>query len=226
MGDVKILLDGNEVSGRDGMTILDVAQQEGVEIPTLCHSPDLSPAGVCRVCVVEVEGARALVGSCHTQIAAGMVVLTRSAKVLAARRAAVELMLADHTGPCLTDANAKNCLLHRLASDAQVGAPRFQVRRPRYYPKEDSNPYVGRDLSKCILCRLCTRACDEIAGKGVLAVGYRGFRSKIVADFDEPLQTEVCRDCGVCIDYCPTGALFKPSSEPARSSSRDGRQEP
>jgi NADH dehydrogenase/NADH:ubiquinone oxidoreductase subunit G len=210
MSELRVVLNGKEASGRTGMTILELAEQEGVEIPTLCHSPDLHPAGACRVCVVEVEGTRTLVGSCHTPIAEGMVVHTRSAKVLAARRAIVELLLASHTGSCVTDANASNCHLHKLASGLEVGPPRFQVRRRRFYPVEDSNPYVWRDLSKCILCFKCTRACSEIAKKNVLGVGYRGSRSKIIVGFDEPLQVEACRDCGICIDYCPTGALLWP----------------
>jgi NADH dehydrogenase/NADH:ubiquinone oxidoreductase subunit G len=213
MRDVKIVLNGTEVSAGDGLTILQVAEREGVEIPTLCHSPDLSPAGVCRVCVVEVEGSKALVGSCHTPVREGMVVHTHSSKVLAARRAVVELLLASHTGSCVSDTNARNCRLHRLASDLEVGAPRFEMRAPRCFPAEDANPYVRRDLSKCILCHKCTRACDEIAGKNVLAIAYRGFRSKISVGFDEPLALETCRDCGICVDYCPTGALRRPSGE-------------
>jgi NADH-quinone oxidoreductase subunit G/formate dehydrogenase alpha subunit len=105
-------------------------------------------------------------------------------------------------------------MLHRLASDLEVGPPRFRVREPRYHPAEDANPYVRRDLSKCILCRLCTRACDEIAGKNVLSFAYRGSRSKLVSGLDEPLTDESCRDCGVCIDYCPTGALSRPVDGP------------
>jgi NADH dehydrogenase/NADH:ubiquinone oxidoreductase subunit G len=211
--DVQIVMDGKEVRAREGMTILEVAEREGVEIPTLCHSPDLTPEGVCRICAVEVEGARALVGSCHTPITAGMVVHTRSPKVLAARRVNLELLLAAHTGPCVTDPNAGSCQLHNLASDLEIGPPRFRVAEPRRYPVEEANPYVRRDLSKCILCRKCVRACDEIAGVAILGIGYRGFQSKIVVGCDEPLVAEVCRDCGVCIYYCPTGALASAVSE-------------
>jgi len=210
---VKIVLNGEEVSAGEGMTILRAAEAQGVEIPTLCDSPDLTPAGVCRVCVVEVEGSRALVGSCHTPVTEGMVVHTHSSVVLAARRAIVELLLAGHTGSCVSDTNARNCGLHRLASELEVGPPRFEMRKPRYFPAEDANPYVCRDLSKCILCHKCTRACNEIAGKNVLGIAYRGFRSKISVGFDEPLVEETCRDCGVCVDYCPTAALSRPVGE-------------
>jgi len=213
MREVKIVLNGQETCADEGLTILEAAARQGVEIPTLCHSPDLTPAGVCRVCVVEVEGSKALVGSCHTPVTDGMVVHTHSSKVLAARRAIVELLLAGHTGSCVSDANAGSCRLHRLASELEVGPPRFEMRAPRYFPPEDANPHVCRDLSKCILCYKCTRACDEIAGKNVIGIAYRGFRSKISVGFDEPLVEETCRDCGVCVDYCPTGALSRPIGE-------------
>jgi NADH:ubiquinone oxidoreductase subunit E/NAD-dependent dihydropyrimidine dehydrogenase PreA subunit len=211
MSDVKITIDGAETVGRDGMTIVQAAEQQGVDIPTLCHIPDVAPEGVCRVCVVEVEGSRALVGSCHTPIAPGMVVHTRSPRVLASRKATVELLLASHTGDCVTDTNARSCALHNLASDLEVGPPRFRVRQPRRHPVEEGNPYVGRDLSKCILCRKCIGACNQMVGQKLFSVGYRGVRSKIVVGCDESLNNEACRDCGVCIDQCPTGALFKPA---------------
>ena len=210
MGELRLEIDGHEVSGREGMTILEAAEVAGVEIPTLCHSPDLTPTGVCRVCVVEVEGSRTLVGSCHTPIAEGMVVHTRTPKVVAARKATVELLMAGHTGACVVDEETEKCVLRKLADDMEGGAPRFSVRKPRYYAVEDVSAYIQRDMSKCILCRKCIRACSEIAKKDVFSMGYRGFNSKVVVDLDEPLNKEVCRDCGICIDYCPTGALSKP----------------
>lgn len=210
MTDIKVTIDGRQVSGPEGMTILAAAETLGIEIPTLCHRPEITPTGACRVCVVEVEGSRTLVGSCHTPISEGMVIHTSSAKVIAARKATVELLLAAHTGPCVTDEDAEQCELHKIASDLEVGPPRFQVRRRRFYPIEEVSPYVQRDMSRCILCRRCIRACSEVAKKDVFAVAYRGFHSKVIVDFDEALNKEVCRDCDICIDYCPTSALSKP----------------
>jgi NADH dehydrogenase/NADH:ubiquinone oxidoreductase subunit G len=207
MGELTLTIDGLEIKGPEGQTILQAAEQAGIKIPTLCHSPDLKPSGVCRVCLVEVEGSRTLVAACHTPVSQGMVVHTRSPKVLETRKTVIELLLTAHTGSCLTDMKAKECALHKLAADLEVGPPRFQVRKPRYYPPEDHNPFVRRDLSKCILCRRCVGACNEIARKQVFSVGYRGFQSKIVVDRDGPLNKEVCKDCGICIGYCPTGAL-------------------
>jgi len=210
MGDVKVIIDGTEVRGNEGMTILEAAEKVDIDIPTLCHSPDLTPEGNCRICVVEVEGSPRLVASCHTPIAEGMEIHTRSSKVLAARKAVVELLLAAHRGPCVTDECAKDCELHKIASELEVGPPRFQVRRRRSYPIEEISPYVQRDMSRCILCRRCIRACVEIAKKKVFSVAYRGFKSKVVVDCDVPLDNEECRDCEICIEYCPTSALTKP----------------
>jgi NADH-quinone oxidoreductase subunit G/formate dehydrogenase alpha subunit len=211
VSEIKISIDGREVAASEGTTILDAAGVMGIEIPTLCHHPDLVPTGNCRVCVVEVEGARTLAGACHTQIASGMVIHTQSFRVLAARKATVELLMAGHTGECVTDEHTDKCDLRKLADLLEGGAPRFLMRKPRWYPIEEFNPYVRRDMSKCILCRRCIGACREIAKKNVYGIAYRGFASKVVVDFDDPLKTEVCRDCGICIDYCPTGALGKPT---------------
>ncbi|MBW1738716.1 MAG: (2Fe-2S)-binding protein [Deltaproteobacteria bacterium] len=211
MGEISVVIDGKEVKGREGMTILEVASEVGINIPTLCHRPDLTAEGSCRICVVEVEGNERLVASCHTPIAEGMVIHTNSPKVLETRKIILELMLAAHTGPCVTDASAKECELHCLAAELEVGPPRFRVREPRFYPVEGISAYVQRDMSRCILCRRCIRACAEIAKKDILSMAYRGFNSKVVVDYDEPLDKEECRDCGICIEYCPTSALSKPN---------------
>ena len=204
---IQVKVDGQNVEAQKGRTILEVAKQVGIEIPTLCHKKELTPFGGCRLCVVEVEGRNQLVGSCHTPVEDGMVIQTRSAKVMASRKMTMELLFAGHTGPCVTDRRAVECELHNLASAIESGPPRFRVKSPRVYRLEDVSPYVWRDMSKCILCGRCVRACREIAGQEVYSTAYRGFRSKVVVDFDEPLNKEVCKDCGICVDYCPTTAL-------------------
>jgi NADH:ubiquinone oxidoreductase subunit E/ferredoxin/NAD-dependent dihydropyrimidine dehydrogenase PreA subunit len=210
MESLGIRIDDREIEAQPGMTILQAAENAGIPIPTLCHHRDFIPSGSCRICVVELDGSSRLIGSCHTPIAKGMVLHTRTPKVLSARKATIELLLAGHTGPCVQDLRATRCDLHQIASDLEVGSPRFSVSRPRFYPIENLSPYVHRDLSKCILCSRCINACSEIAGQYIFSTGYRGFRSKVVVDNDIPLNKDVCRDCWLCVEYCPTTALSKP----------------
>ncbi len=210
MQEVTLTINGSQVTGREGMTILELARENGIEIPTLCYWEGLSPTGACRVCVVEVEGSRTLVASCHTPIAAGMVIYTHSPKVLQARKVIVELLLASHPDVCIVCDKANICELRKIAADLEIGLPRFRLRK-HYYPIEDISPYVIRDMSKCILCRRCVKACTEIAKQNFYALSYRGFDSKVTVDLDEPLDKEACRDCYACIPPCPTGALCRAS---------------
>jgi NADH dehydrogenase/NADH:ubiquinone oxidoreductase subunit G len=205
---ITVRLNGSEVQGRPGMTILELARENGIDIPTLCYHSELSLIGACRICSVEVEGARTLVASCHTPIAPGMAIHTHSPKVLQARKSIVELLLASHPDACLVCDKANLCELRKLAADLGVGIPRFRIRK-RYYPLEDVSPYIVRDLTKCILCQRCVRACREIKKQDVFAIAYRGFDSKVVVDQDQPLDKEVCRDCDICVSFCPVGALTK-----------------
>ncbi len=209
MSEIKVTIDDVQTTGREGMTILELARENGIDIPTLCYIPDLPPTGACRICVVEVEGSRTLVGSCHTQITPGMVIHTSSSKVLQTRKVILELLLASHCGSCYMCEKANICEMRKIAAELDVGLPRFQARK-RYYPIEDISPYIQRDLSKCILCRRCVKACREIAKQNIFSVAYRGFDSKIVVGCDEPINAEVCRDCDACISVCPTGALSRP----------------
>jgi NADH dehydrogenase/NADH:ubiquinone oxidoreductase subunit G len=210
LGIITLTINDKKVKVKKGATILEAATVNGIPIPTLCKVKDQVPTGACRVCLVEVQGSRTLVGSCHTPVFKGMVIHTDTPKVVAARKVVVELLLASHTGDCVNDPNAESCCLHNLASDYEIGAPRFNVQDPRFYPIEDSNPYVWRDLSKCILCRKCVQVCDLIAKKRIFSVGYRGSRSKVITGFDEPLKSQECKQCGICIEHCPTGALSLP----------------
>ena len=193
------------------MTILEVARENGIDIPTLCYLEDLPPVGACRLCVVEVEGSRTLVGSCHTPIAEGMVIHTHSPRVLETRRILVELMLASHPDSCIVCDEANRCELRKIAADLDIGLPRFRIRK-HYYPVEDGNPGIIRDMSKCILCRRCVSACQNLKGEKIFSVAYRGFNSKVIYGLDQPVGSEeVCCDGDTCISLCPTGALSKPA---------------
>jgi NADP-reducing hydrogenase subunit HndD len=209
MSEVELTLNGKQIKADSSKTILEVAKDNGIEIPTLCYIEGLPPTGACRMCVVEVEGSRTLVASCHTPVGKGMVIHTDSPKVLETRRMILELLHSSHCGSCYMCEKANVCTLREITADLEVGLPRFTTKK-RYYQVEDVSPYIERDLTKCILCRRCVRACSEIAKKNVLNVGYRGFDSKIICDADQPLDKEECKDCGICITYCPTGALSAP----------------
>ncbi|MDP2931080.1 MAG: 2Fe-2S iron-sulfur cluster-binding protein [Chloroflexota bacterium] len=209
MDEIRVTIDGKQLSGHPGMTILELARENGIDIPTLCYRPELSLLGACRICVVEVEGSRTLVGSCHTPITPGMVIHTHSPKVLETRKVIVELLLASHCGACFMCDKANICELRQVAAELEVGLPRFEIKK-RYYPIEDVSPYIERNLSKCVLCRRCVRACRQIAKRDLFAVAYRGFDAKVVVDSDRALDKEACRDCDICISFCPTGALSKP----------------
>ena len=209
MGDIALTINDAPVTGQKGMTILEVARDNGVDIPTMCYLKELSPIGACRICVVEVEGSRNLVGSCHTPAAEGMVIQTHSPRVIAARRTLLELMMANHPDNCLVCEAANQCELRQMAADLDVAFPPFKLKK-HFYEIEDISPYLVRDLGKCILCQRCIRACEEIAKQKVFSLGYRGFDCKVIVGVDQPIDKEVCRDCDVCINVCPTGALRKP----------------
>ncbi len=207
---ISININGQPIAARSGMTILETARENGIDIPTLCYLKDFSPVGACRLCVVEVEGSRTLVGSCHTPITEGMVIHTHSPKVLEVRRILVELMLASHPDSCVICGEANCCELRRIAADLDIGLPRFRVKR-HYYPIEDENLHIVRDMSKCILCRRCVVACRNLKGEKMFSLAYRGFGSKVIYGLDQTLGgKETCRDCDACISLCPTGALSKP----------------
>jgi NADP-reducing hydrogenase subunit HndD len=206
MSEIPVTINGKQLTGRQDMTILELAQVNGIDIPTLCYLKDLTPTGSCRVCVVEVEGSRTLVASCHTPIAKGMNIQTHSSKVLETRKLIIELLLANHCGSCFLCDRANVCELRKISADLNIGLPRFNAPRIFIQP-EVISPYIERDLSKCIICRRCVRSCKEIAKKDILSVGYRAANAKIIYDVDKPLDSEACNNCGICITNCPTGAL-------------------
>jgi NADH dehydrogenase/NADH:ubiquinone oxidoreductase subunit G len=205
---INLTINDKEMSGRPGMTILEVARENGIDIPTLCHVPDLLPIGACRLCVVEVEGSRTLVGSCHTPVAEGMAIQTHSPKVIATRKVLVELMLASHPDACVICDKANICELRRIAADLEIGLPRFRTRK-HYYPVEDENSGMLRDMSKCVQCRRCVVACKTPGGEPLFGMAYRGFNNKVVHGYDQPLGSESCENCDACIEICPSGALQK-----------------
>jgi len=205
---ITITLNGREVSGHPGMTILELARESGVDIPTLCNHPQLAPFGACRICLVEDERSGALSASCVTPIAPGMVINTESPKVQERRRTIIKLMLASHPDSCLVCDKGNRCELRQIASAMGIGLVEFQ-RIPLLATIEEVNPFIERDLSKCILCAKCIRVDHELVVEGAIDYIHRGFASKPSTLNDMPLEHSECTFCGTCVSVCPTGALME-----------------
>ena len=208
MKTITVTIDGREVSGRSGTTILELAQEMGIKIPTLCHHPQLRPFGACRICLVEDESTGRLLASCVTPIAPGMRLLTRSPTVLEMRRVIVQLMIANHPESCIVCDKGNRCQLRQLAAQLGIGRIDYDP-MPSYIEITDLNPFIERDLSKCILCGKCVRADHELVVVGALEYLHRGFEARPATLLEGPLEVSECTFCGTCVSMCPTGALME-----------------
>jgi len=206
MANVNVTIDGRKLVAQSGQTVMEAAAAAGIRIPSLCHHPALKPIGACRVCLVEVKGQRTLQPACTFPISEGMLVETRSPKVEETRRFVLELLLSDHPLDCMTCERNGNCELEDLAYEYGLKESRFPGLQ-HGYPLDSSNSFYERDYNKCILCRRCVRACDEINGVEAIGLNQRGWSSKIGTAFDGDMQDSVCEFCGMCVAVCPTGAL-------------------
>jgi predicted molibdopterin-dependent oxidoreductase YjgC len=204
---VNITINGQCIQTESDKTILQVARENGVYIPTLCYHKDLSPTGNCRMCIVEIKGGRFLQAACVTPVWEGMEINTISEKVMKDRKLTLELMLANHPMGCLTCDVAGECELQDLAYDYRVEVPIWGAKGTRYPINSDPNPFIRVDFNKCIQCRRCVLACAEIQVRDVWGVAGRGFEERIVAGTDTTMLEARCESCGQCVAYCPTGAL-------------------
>jgi formate dehydrogenase alpha subunit len=210
MSEVKIAIDQREVSVPQNWTILQAAGKLGIKIPTLCHHGELTPCSACRICLVQVEGARNLAPACSYPVAAGMKVETRTERVLQARRLVMELLLSDHPLDCMTCEKTGNCQLQDLAYEMGLTGSRLKGAQHRY-PVDENNPFIVRDYNKCVLCERCTRICDEIQGSFAIEYAHRGFDTKVGVPFHRSLTESDCVFCGQCVNVCPVGALTERS---------------
>ncbi|HEO69769.1 MAG TPA: 2Fe-2S iron-sulfur cluster binding domain-containing protein [Candidatus Hydrogenedentes bacterium] len=206
-GLVSARLDEKEIKVPLGTTILDAAKQLGIRIPTLCHHDDLCVAGVCRVCVVEVEGQRTLQAACAYPITQPINVKTHSRKVRQARRHILDLLLSKHYGECYACFRNNNCELQALAKEYGVDFFRFGHPEEPLFEVDASSYSVVRDMNKCILCRRCVRTCIDLQEVGVLEAINRSDQTEIATFMSKPLADVICINCGQCINRCPTGAL-------------------
>jgi formate dehydrogenase alpha subunit len=211
MPEVRVTIDGQEVTVPGHFTILEAAQAGGITIPTLCAHPSLKPIGACRMCLVEIEKARGMHPACTYPVSDGLVVRTTSPALFAARRFVLELLLSDHPNDCMTCDKCGDCELQDLIYEYGLKQTRYEGVRHNY-ELDTSNPFFVRDYNKCILCRRCVRACDEINGVEAINLLRRGFDTKIGTAFDGALQDSPCEFCGMCIALCPTGSLVPKSA--------------
>lgn len=204
---IKVIIDDKEVKVPMGTTILEAAKQLGITIPTLCYHEDLCISGVCRICVVEVEGYRTLQASCAFPINQPITVHTHTRKVRQARRHILDLMLSKHYGECYSCVRNNNCELQELAKEYGVDFYRFgHVEKPTY-GRDDSSYAIVRDMDKCIMCRRCVRTCIDLQEVGVYEAINKGDQTRIGTFMDNPMAELICINCGQCINRCPTGAL-------------------
>ena len=203
---VNLVIDGKEISVKEGTTILQAALQNGIDIPTLCFLKDINEVGDCRMCIVEVEGRKGFATSCIQKVEEGMVVKTHSHAVVEARKIILDLILSNHHRDCLTCSRNGNCELQELAAKFNVQVVEFEGERTKH-KVDDKSPSIVRDFNKCILCRRCVATCKYVQKIGAIDCINRGFDSCISTTYDHSLNDVNCTFCGQCIESCPTGAL-------------------
>ena len=204
----KLTINNKPVDVAEGTTVLNAARSAGIEIPTLCEHPHLTPYGGCRLCLVDVEGARTLQPSCTLPVTEGMVVKTDTDKVLAARKFVLTLIFSERNHFCpFCQVSGGDCELQNAAY--REGMTHWPL-QPNWqpFPVDASHPYIVMENNRCILCRRCVRACGELIGNFTLGFEERGARSLLVADLGVPLGSSSCISCGSCVQVCPTGALI------------------
>ena len=195
------------VSAPEGSTILEAARIAGIDIPTLCFLKDINEIGACRMCVVEVKGARSLVAACVYPINEGMEVFTNTPKVLDSRKKTLQLILSTHDRKCLSCVRSGNCELQKLCRDLKVDDEHLYDGERLEYEIDNSAAHMYRDNNKCVLCRRCSAVCDKIQGVGVIGAHERGFKTNLSSAFEMGLGETSCVSCGQCIAVCPTGAI-------------------
>ena len=208
METVKIKINGREYDVPKNSTVLEAARAAKIDIPTLCYLKDINEIGACRLCLVEVKGARGLVTSCVYPVSEGMEVFTNTPKVQQARKLNLELLLSNHEKKCLSCVRSTDCELQKLCRDYGVEETHFGGTRIQY-EIDDSSPSIVRDNNKCILCRRCVAACHKMQGIGVIGPNDRGFDTHIGCAFEAKLADTTCINCGQCIVACPVGALYE-----------------
>ena len=209
MENVNIKINGLDVLAPAGSTILEAARGAGIKIPTLCFLKDINEIGACRMCIVEVKGARNLVAACVHPINEGMEVLTNTPQLIESRKRTLQLILSNHDKKCLSCVRSGKCELQELCQELGVDDEEHFAGESPHFELDDSAPHMIRDNNKCILCRRCSAVCEKVQSVGVIGPNNRGFASFIGSAVDMGLGDTSCVSCGQCIAACPTGALYE-----------------
>jgi len=210
---VTLEIDGQELTVLAGTSVMHAAATLGTQVPRLCATDSLEPFGSCRLCLVEIEGAKGTPASCTTPAAEGMVVRTQTERLARLRRGVMELYISDHPLDCLTCSANGDCELQDMAGAVGLREVRYGYDGANHLTgdKDESNPYFTFDPTKCIVCSRCVRACEEVQGTFALTIDGRGFESKVAASADDGFLDSECVSCGACVQACPTATLMEKS---------------
>ena len=217
---VTLVIDGKDVSARANQTILEVARENSVDIPTLCNMEGLNGWGACRLCLVEIKGTPKLLPACVTYVVEGMVVTTESERLLKYRRMVMELLFAERNHICSVCVSNGQCELQSMAQRLGMTHINMPYRYPKL-PVDSSHEMFRLDHNRCILCTRCVRVCDEIEGAHTWDAAGRGIDCSIISDLKQPWgESESCTRCGKCVHVCPTGALSQKGTAVAEMTKR------
>lgn len=215
-------IDGREISAHADQTILQVALENNIWIPTLCHLEGLSDIGACRLCLVEIQGIAKLQPACATRVREGMQVVTRSARLDKYRQSIIELLFAERNHICSVCVVNGRCDLQYLARKLGIEHVHFPYMYPNL-PVDASHERFALDQNRCILCTRCVRVCSEVEGAHTWDIKGSGIQSRVITDFDQPWgEAESCTSCGKCVNVCPTGALFQKGKSVAEMAKQRG----